>query len=415
MISKFLFSTGFWLLFFGQCVAQEKQFSFQKIFSVSPYLAQIANAEEHQVQIIYTQINRDKNNKPSFTSYEFGVNEELYFYPASTVKMPTAFLALQQLNELQLPLSVKMKTGANRFVQTAVAVDTSSVSNLPSVAHYIKKLFVVSDNDAYNRLYELLGQDYINTELHEKGFTNSFIKHRLVGGYDGIENQYVNPVWLYENDSILYHSPGGKRSFAFPEPNQRKLLRGKGYWNGEQTVYAPFQFAAKNSISLQNLHDQLQAVLFPEWLPAHQQFHLSPSHYSFLYEWMSKLPRQSKSPYYNLPDNYVKYILFGDEADEFTIPDHIKVYNKVGSAYGFLTDVAYVIDTKEEVEFLLAVQLLVNENDIFNDGVYEYDEIGRPFMGKLGKAIHQFEINRNRTITPDFSKFLVHETNHSSN
>ena len=53
------------------------------------------------VQIIYTQVNRNENNFPTFTDYYFNVDSSKYFYPASTVKLPTALLALQKLHELQ--------------------------------------------------------------------------------------------------------------------------------------------------------------------------------------------------------------------------------------------------------------------------------------------------------------------------
>ncbi|MFX6011384.1 hypothetical protein ABTE87_22095, partial [Acinetobacter baumannii] len=53
-------------------------------------------------QIIYTQINRDKNNKPHFTNYYFNVDANNYFNPASTVKLPLAFLSLEKFNDLRV-------------------------------------------------------------------------------------------------------------------------------------------------------------------------------------------------------------------------------------------------------------------------------------------------------------------------
>ena len=61
----------------------------------------LEKAEQHEIQIRYTQVDRDKNNEPILTSFSFREDENKYFYPASTVKMPVAFLALQRLNELQ--------------------------------------------------------------------------------------------------------------------------------------------------------------------------------------------------------------------------------------------------------------------------------------------------------------------------
>src|SRR4051794_31650489 len=57
----------------------------------------ICKKDSFNVQIIYTQINRQANNEPVFKNYYFNVNPQKYFYPASTVKMPVALMALQRL------------------------------------------------------------------------------------------------------------------------------------------------------------------------------------------------------------------------------------------------------------------------------------------------------------------------------
>lgn len=53
---------------------------------------------QNEVQILYTQIDRDKNNVPHFTSFSYRLNANRYFYPASTVKLPTAIFALDKIN-----------------------------------------------------------------------------------------------------------------------------------------------------------------------------------------------------------------------------------------------------------------------------------------------------------------------------
>ena len=52
---------------------------------------------------------------------------------------------------------------------------------------------------------------------------------------------------------------------------------------------------------------------------------------------------------------------------------------------------------------------MVNANGIFNDGVYEYDTIGFPFMAHLGQAVYQYELSRPRTYPPDLSRFEVND------
>ncbi|MEL6821744.1 MAG: hypothetical protein AAFP70_08290, partial [Calditrichota bacterium] len=90
------------------------------------------------------------------------------------------------------------------------------------------------------------------------------------------------------------------------------------------------------------------------------------------------------------------------------IPDHIRIYNKVGQAYGYLIDNAYVADFKNNVEFLLSVVIQVNENNIYNDNNYEYDKTGLPFIAELGRVIYQHELKRKRSFTPDLNRFAVH-------
>ena len=72
-----------------------------------------------------------------------------------------------------------MITEADEDGQTAVYNDPTSADGRPTIAHYIKKILLVSDNDAFNRLYEFLGQEYINNTLHKMGYEDVQIIHRL--------------------------------------------------------------------------------------------------------------------------------------------------------------------------------------------------------------------------------------------
>lgn len=361
----------------------------------------------HRVQIIYTQIDRDINNQASFKSYYYNLDTNTYFYPASTVKLPAALLALEKLQELNLAnvdANSTFLTGAATPPQTAVRFDSSSANYLPSIAHYIKKIFLVSDNDAYNRLYEFLGQDYIQQKLLEKGFTRSRIIHRLsVSGFDTLGNRLTNPIQLLQDAEVRYEQ-AEQYGNAYPEWDLEEQIQGKAYTTNEgELIEAPFDFSYKNYMSLLDLHDILKSVMLPEAVSPQQRFQLSQADYDFLYEYMAKLPRESDYPAYpDLADwdDYVKFLLFGSSKKR--IPEYIRVYNKVGDAYGYLTDAAYIVDDKNKVEFLLAATIHVNENETFNDGVYEYDQIGFPFLGQLGEAIYQYELKRERKHPASF-------------
>jgi len=363
--------------------------------------------DHYEVQIIYTQIDRDSTNSPSFTSFQYGNAGNRYFYPASTVKMPTAFAALEKLNRLSiigLDKNSAMRTGIGSEPQTGKNLDASAENLSPSIAHYIKKIFLVSDNDAYNRLYEFVGQQQLNEILWKKGFTDTRIIHRLSSpGYNKQTNQYTNPVTFYQGDKVLYHQ-GEVFSQANTTVQLTNEIKGKGYKNKEgKIIQQPFDFTTRNYISLHNLHDLLQTILFPQAVPATQRFDLIESDYDLLYQYMSQRPRTSIFPKYDKPDGYVKFFLFG--GDEEHIPEHIRIFNKVGDAYGYLTDVAYVIDLNNKVEFMIAATIHVNDNRIYNDNVYEYKEKGFPFFRNLGRLVYEYELKRERKYEVDLGRF----------
>jgi hypothetical protein len=368
----------------------------------------LKNIDTFEVQIIYTQIDRDENNFPVFTTHKYRVNPRNYFYPASTVKLPAAILSLEKLNNLNIVglnkyTPLKVDSASER--QKAVTVDSSSESGLPSIAHYIKKVFLVSDNDAYNRLYEFLGQSAINENLHNKGYSDVKILHRFQGGLTSEDNRITNPFTFYENDRVIYRQKEARNTNTY-NIELDGLSKGIGYLNSaDEIVYKPFDFSARNYISLESLHEILKAVIFPESITRERRFNLTDDDYNFLYKYMSMLPKESKYPSYDTSyyDSYVKYYMFGNS--KAPMPESIRIFNKVGLAYGYLTDIAYVVDFERKTEFMLSSVIHVNKNKIYNDGIYEYDEIGLPFFAELGKIIYNYELERVRKFPPNLSKF----------
>ena len=118
----------------------------------------------YEIQVLYTQIDRPTDSTVTLTTHRWGGDGSQYFYPASTVKLPVAVLALQRLNQLgvkgldaQTLLFHGTGTAPAASHQTPARRDSSSRSGYPSVAHYMRKILLASDNEAYNRLFEWLG------------------------------------------------------------------------------------------------------------------------------------------------------------------------------------------------------------------------------------------------------------------
>jgi hypothetical protein len=359
-----------------------------------PRLDSLLRDTSRRIQVIFTQIDRKKDGTPVFTTHTLGEDPELYFYPASTVKLPVAVLALQKLNELGRPGLDRNSTMISKAAypgQTAVDKDSSSADGRPAIAHYIKKIFLVSDNDAYNRLYEFLGQEYINHTLHRIGYSSAQIIHRLSVSMNEDQHRHTNPVEFYDTaGSLIYSQPLVKSGLLY---QPRSTFLGKGYYSGGKLISQPFDFSYKNRLTLRDLHSIVQSVMFPASVPKRQRFNLTEDDYAFLHKYMSMLPRESDYPKYDSTHTgaYVKFLFYGGSGP---VDSHIRIFNKVGDAYGFLTDAAYIVDHQNKVEFILSATIHCNSDGIYNDDRYEYDEVGFPFMKELGRAIHGYEVGR---------------------
>ena len=372
----------------------------------------LGDIDQNRLQIIYTQIDRKKNGKPEFNDHYFNISDSSYFYPASTVKLPVAILALQKLNELKITGLNKnsiMISEADHSGQSEVYNDPSSPDGRPTIEHYIKKILLVSDNDAFNRLYEFLGQEYINNTLHKMGYKEVQIVHRLDISLTEDENRHTNPVRFFDTSgNLVYQKPLEESKLIYAT---RSTKMGVGFYRGGEIVNEPFDFSKKNRLSLTTLHSIVRSVMFPDAVSKKQRFKLTKEDHEFLRKYMSMTPPESKFPSYdneNYWDTYVKYFLYGTGKN--ISKKGIRIFNKVGKAYGFLIDAAYIADFDNNVEFMLSAVIHCNSDGIFNDDKYDYDDVGLPFLKNLGQAIYDHEIKRKKKVDPDLSKFQFNYT-----
>ncbi len=335
----------------------------------------IDSLDQYEVQIKFTQINRD-NDSIIFKDYEFQVDDDNYFYPASAVKFPIAVLAMQKLNQLDL---LHMDT---RFYIEGDTVETTFAAD-------VSKIFAVSDNQANNRLLEFLGQDALNRNLKQKGISPVRISHRL--STENADEITTKPLIIYLNDSTTAALEGSINTS--PKPLKiNKIEKGIGYITEDTLMYEPFSFALKNYYPINAQHAVLKRIIFPGAFSENERFNLNDEQKKFILEAMHTLPKKVGYDPIEYYDSYVKFFMFGDTTED--MPEHIKIYNKVGYAYGTLTDCAYILDSKNKVEFMLTATILVNKDGFFNDNIYEYDDIGIPFLAELGREIYTFELNR---------------------
>ena len=369
----------------------------------------LANPKDYRLQILYTQIDRDKNNIPHFKEFTYNLNPKEYFYPASTVKMPLAFLALEKINNLKmkgLSKSTQMVYDSVSDRQEQIYNNPYSINGVQNIEQAIKEIFLVSDNNAANRLFEFVGQEEIHKKLAEKGYPDAYIRNRLELGRTQDENRQTQAIDFYDDNGKLIHHQAAKY-------NKQKLpyynaFLGKGYYNSDDSlVMGPMDFSVKNRIYLNDLHHILQSVIFYDQTPKNQRFNLTKEDRDFLLKWMHTVPTESQYPTYDSADywpSYCKFMFMG--AEKGPIPSHIKIFNKPGDAYGFLLDISYIVDTINKVEFMVSGVIYCNKDGILNDGKYDYETVGYPFYKNLGHLIYEYELKRKKTYPPNFDNIL---------
>lgn len=378
--------------------------------SKSPIVTKIIqDPDTFRLQIIYTQIERDVNNVPTFKNYYFNFDNNLYFNPASTVKMPLAFLALEKFNRINkkgVDKYTSMQFDSTFSGQLKMLYDSTSENYFPSIAHFIRKAFLVSDNDAYNRMYQFMGQESINQWLKDKGYSNTRIIRQFMG-FSELQNRNTNQIrFLNKNGKLIYTQLPAYNGQLFDF--SRVIKVGRGHLNSRDSlINKPIDFTKANNVGLQDLQRMLQAVMFPESVPAQSRFKLSSDDYTFLHRYLSQYPSETNYPKYDTSEYYDSYVKFFFRGDRHKMPAHVRVFNKVGWAYGFLTDVSYVADFKNSVEYMLTATVYVNNDAILNDNKYEYEEMGWPFMYEIGQLVYQYELARERKHKPDLSKLKV--------
>ncbi|MFK7952109.1 MAG: serine hydrolase [Ekhidna sp.] len=382
------------VLLLSSCTLAELSFE-DHLRSGSDTFKKALENPKHEIQIIYGEIIND-----SIKHHYFNVENNQFFYPASTVKMLAAFAAVHKLSEDSLSMKSIISQDSSEIHPRKVQFD--SVFNQPeSIENLLKHIFTISDNRAYNILYSWLGKDYINTLYKSYGLDTRIVHQLSESAYSftSESNNKTAKTTLYDTLTINnkkyrakeYLSKEQSLDLEWTAENQKK---GRGFIDASgELVNVPFNFSKKNFVPLVVLMEALERITRPDLFDDSLRFKLPMESQKSLMDIMRLRPSDLPHPLDTLPDNYVKFLMMGDN-NEPTYPDSIIIRNKVGWAYGYLTDVAYIEDKVNNISFFLAATIHVNENEIYNDGIYEYETVGLPFLGELGRIVHQIEIDK---------------------
>lgn len=354
----------------------------------------LASPETYRVQVLIAEVITNRDGRAELHRSGLRVGAE-YFYPASSIKLCAAVAALQSIEQLQ------SQERTPDLVETPLEIaplfpgdpaQTNDTNNLAgggiTVGQEIRKLGLVSDNQAYNRLYDLVGHEGLNRSMHALGLQSTVLNHRL-------SEARTIPDML-ATAAVTFRGPNGypivvpaRRSSLMLTNRSRHLLIGASYLKGDQLISAPMDFSRRNGILLVDLQDLLVKVTRPDIDLGTPPLQLSPAHRELLLQAMSLYPRESKNPVYaaeRYPDLASKFLLPGIRR---VFPNaqpgqRIEVTGKPGRAYGFSIENSYVRNPANGRAVFVTAVLYTNSDGVLNDDKYDYATIADGFLADLG-------------------------------
>lgn len=346
----------------------------------------LSDPAKYRLQIVISEI--DVASKTAVT-HGYRVDDEFSF-AASAIKVFASIAALRKLQTLGAPgLSLATPFGACGREETTCGPDrdrTNLDSQKVTLGHEIRKMHLVSNNRAFNRLYDFVGHREINEDAWALGFGSLRIRHRM--GQTYTLGKTSPRLQFGEEGKPILTVPRRKSDLELEPTKLPGVLVGVARIDRhDQRLEEPRDFGNKNYVSTRDLHRVILSVAAP-WLPGLPDLELADENRAFLLAAMTQDPLRSDNPRYTAQRYSGRRYKLMSVGIERVLPlDRIRYVNKPGKAYGFHVENAYVEDTKTGRAFAITAAIYVNENDVINDDHYEYDLISRPFFKDLGETL----------------------------
>ena len=344
----------------------------------------IKDKEDYEIQVLLTKINQN-NTQVNFQKYEFQLDDNQYFYPASTNKLPIVILTLKKINELRSKgseITLKSKIILNYKDDSSELELRDSITSFQNL---IADVFLVSDNSASNILIDFIGYNYFNNEMKNAGFEKTYLNHKFN------PDPYVNSTWqISDLDNNLISSTNDDQKIIKADDKTNGLDKGERRYFKGKILNESLNFSEKNRSSITDMHNLIKYIFYPEIFDSNNTFNLNVEDYDFLRYWMSRFTFEDIGEKFigdeNFFETYNKFFIHGDE--QSVSNEQIRVYNKIGQAYGTSIDNGLIKNYQDNIEFILTATIYTNKNKVINDNLYEYDAIAVPFLAKLSRAIY---------------------------
>jgi hypothetical protein len=370
----------------------------ERVFQAQPERFRIALdpalAAAHRIQVLVSFVERDGR---AFTLERHGFRAgSEYVYPASAIKLGAAVAALQTMRSW-----IDQGGRARRITLDTPLVfhplfpgerrETDDSSNLAggrvTLGHLIRQMIIVSSNEAFNRLYELVGHHALNQMMWSAGLRDTYFFHRL-SVTRSPEEQRRTPRVDFETPAGVVTIPARQSELVLDPPALPGLDVGERYVEGRRTVAKPMSFAQKNRMSLVDLQNLLVMVMRPDIPLGLPGFALHARDRAFLQRALREPPAESRNPVFPPEEHDIlrfKPVMGG--LLRVAPATRWGVWSKAGTAYGFRIENAYVVDEQKKRAMFLTVAIYANADGTLNDDQYEYDTVSDPFIHDLAEAV----------------------------
>lgn len=348
------------------------------------------NAAKHRVQILWTEVRDWEVDGTQLRSSRYRVDQE-YIYPASTVKLCAAVAALSQLRRLRNRTKVRVTPWTPIRIHPSQATGSTGVyedsTNVPTgkvtVAHLIRKVFLASDNPAHNALCAVAGYQYLHETMWNHGMSSLMLYHPISAKWGEGEQHLAPAVEFWPDDGSPFSIP--PRIWEPPtKRHPRKIELGRSYIDeGGKRVSRPMDFCRKNRFSLADMHKLILTICRPG-LFGMMPCGLGEEDLRFLQGVMQLYTTESSSPSYDLDRDWNK--LFAPGVEKALGTEGVRICNKLGQAYGFTIDSAFIECSHSGRSFLLTAGVYTNKNNVFNDEVYEYEDAEK-FLAAIAEEL----------------------------
>lgn len=364
----------------------------------------LADATALRLQILVTVVEPDAARWPA---HGFRVDAE-YFYPASAIKPLLAVAALRSLARRaggSIPLGTRIlrcrddRPGCEPPEQDEKKADHEDQREPDAeserdpykheklrVGEEITKMLSYSDNDSYNRLFDIVGHRELNEDMARLGLSSVRFHHRMDAAAD--RSKKTLRVLLAPPGRAMLEVALRVSDFE-PAPTPAPGLKlGNAYKDGRGLVEEPMDFGNKNYVSLVELQRVIRAIVFPAREPG-VDLGLSESEMKHLVSAMTARLKAERHAAEHHP--------LSPGVLEVMPAKRLRFIGKSGRAYGFHLDNAYVEDVETRRAFFVTVVVYSNPDGVLNDDDYGYDETTRPLLAALGAALTRELLKKGRS------------------